>query len=107
VVVSEIHNEELAAFVTSTLNAIAYGTADAAQVGTWRFEIPKEVEFEVAVTATRSKEAGGGLRIQVFSAEGKARSENEHISKIRFSVSKVNAANAGPLDLKHLRKGIV
>ena len=103
---SDIQNEELAAFVTSTLNAIAFGTAEAASVGTWRFDIPREIEFEVAVTATKSREGGGGLRIQVFSAEGKARAENEHVSRIRFSVGKVNAQSVGRLDTTELRKGI-
>lgn len=104
---SEIQNEELAAFVTSTLNAIAYGTAAAEVVGNWRFEIPKEVEFEVAVTATKSKEVGGKLRIQVFSADGSARSQSENISKIRFCVSKVNNSNYQQIDLEKLSRGVV
>ncbi len=101
--VSEIQNEELAAFVTSTLNAIAYGTTSANQIGNWRFDIPNHVEFEVAVTATRSKEAGGGLRIQVFSADGKVRAENENVSRIRFTVRAVNASHAKPIDLSKLK----
>ena len=104
---TDIQNEELAAFVTSTLNAIALGVGEAVSLGQMHFDVPKEIEFEVAVTATKSKEAGGGFKIQVFSAEGKAAAQDQHVSRIRFSVGKVNSSMIGRLDTVGLRKGIV
>ena len=104
---SDIHNEEPSAFVTSTLNAISLGIAEAAQVGIFRFDIPSKIEFEVAVTATKAKEGGGGLKISVFSAEGKARAEDDRVSRIRFEVGRVNSGSVGPLNTTGLRKGIV
>lgn len=103
---SVIQNEELAAFVTSTLNAIAFGVGESVGLGQMHFDVPKEVEFEVAVTATKSKEAGGGFKIQVFSAEGKAAAEDEHVSRIRFTVGRVNSSMVGRLDTSVLKKGI-
>ncbi|MEQ1726323.1 MAG: trypco2 family protein [Sphingopyxis sp.] len=79
------NNDELAAFVTSTLNAIV-GGVEGASSKTKRFAAPYKINFEVAVKAVKSKEGGGGLRIQVFNAEAKASSEHEAISKISFEV---------------------
>ena len=79
------NNEELAAFVTSTLNAIV-GGVEAASSRTKDFKAPYKISFEVAVKAIKSKDAGGGFKIQVFSAEVKASSKDEAISKISFDV---------------------
>jgi hypothetical protein len=96
-VVSEtINNDELAAFVTSTLNAIASGVG-AATSDSHEFDIPDQIEFEVAVKATKNSEVGGGLRIQVFSAESKKGSQDEAISKITFAVSTSSKRNRGPM----------
>lgn len=102
-----INNDELAAFVTSTLNAISVGVADAVEFGETKFDIASQIEFEVAVTATKAKEGGGGLKIQVFSADAKLSSENQHISRIKFSIQKVHKTNYRGLDRSHLTKGIV
>ena len=91
-----INNDELAAFVTSTLNAIAAGATEADSKEHY-FSVPTKVNFEVAVTATKSAEGGGGLKIQVFSAEGKKASLNEHISRITFEVHAHRKEAGGPI----------
>ena len=87
-VVSEvkIDNDELASFVTSTLNAIASGV-ESASSETKRFSVPARVTFEIAVTATRSTSGGGGLKLQVFNAEGKASKADEQVSRVSFEVA--------------------
>jgi hypothetical protein len=98
VVVSEnIDNDELAAFVTSSLNAIARGV-ERATSDTRAFVVPSKVQFEVAVKATKGREAGGGLRIQVFSAEGKASSNDENVSRITFEVQSAQKNTGGSID---------
>jgi hypothetical protein len=99
VVVSEdkVNNEELTAFVTSTLNAIAEGVEQAAELsrahktsGYSTFEMPETVQFDVAVSARSSGELGGGLKLKVFDvgAEGggKKTSSSETISRIVFEI---------------------
>ena len=80
-----INNDELSSFVASTLRAIALGIG-AAETEYHTFIVPHEVDFEVAVRATKGSEAGGGLKIQVFSAEGKRTSNDEQVSRITFKV---------------------
>lgn len=101
-----INNEELAAFVTSTLNAIAAGV-DAAKAEGYDFELPKSITFEVAVKATHSAEVGGGLKIKVFSAEGRKVSEDEEVSRINFTVNASKQFSQGTLDTTNLRAGVV
>ena len=96
VVSDPINNEELAAFVTSTLNAIAAGVG-AATSDTHDFDLPNKIAFEVAVKATKNSEVGGGFKIQVFSAEGKKASHDEAVSKITFEVSTASKNLRGPL----------
>ena len=81
-----IDNEELTAFVTSTLNGIARGVESAASE-TRKFRVPGKVEFEVAVTATKTNEVGGGLKLQVFNAAGKQASHGETVSRVKFEVT--------------------
>jgi len=98
VVVSEsVDNEELTAFVAATLTAIASGV-DAASSSSIRqsangrstFEMPNKVSFDIAVTAKRTTQGGGGLKVQVFSVgggvDGRHASESETVSRISFEV---------------------
>lgn len=91
-----INNDELAAFVTSKLNAIANGVG-AASSETHDFDLPTTIEFEVAVKATKNSEVGGGMRIQVFSAEGKRGSQDEAVSRITFTVATSGKMSRQPM----------
>jgi hypothetical protein len=95
----EADNEELRAFVSSTLHAIMGGISDCREsaiaksafgTGEWRFNPPKEVEFDIAVQAKRTGKTGGGLKVEVFSIGANAAKdvshENSSVSRIRFSV---------------------
>ena len=82
---NSIDNDELTAFVTSTLNGIARGV-ESASSETRNFQVPGKVEFEVAVTATKTSELNGGLKLQVFNAAGKQASHGETISRVKFEV---------------------
>lgn len=97
----QINNDELAAFVTSTLNAIAIGV-ESASTTNFTFVVPNTVSFEVAVRATKGSEAGGGFKLQVFSAEGKRTAQDEEVSRITFEVSSKDKRTSGPLDYSHL-----
>ena len=101
-----INNEELAAFVTSTLNAIASGVRAVVADG-YDIELPEKVNFEVAVKATKSAEAGGGLKIQVFTAGARRASEDEEVSRITFEVGVSKQLSKGALNTSSLTKGIV
>jgi hypothetical protein len=90
--------EELSIFVSSTLRAIAAGVADAQDTkivsahgtGVSGFSAPKDVEFDIAVSARQTGTGGGGFKLSVFgigaNATGEAASENATISRVRFSV---------------------
>lgn len=101
----KIDNQELAAFITSTLNAIA-GGVEATKPGTRSFSVPGKVSFEVAVKAVRTAGAGAGLKLQVFSAEGKAQKHDEEVSRVSFDVVSESTAARGPISIPSL-KGIV
>ena len=92
-----IDNEELTAFVTSTLNGIARGVEGAASE-TRKFTVPSKVEFEVAVTATKTNEVGGGLKLQVFNAAGKQASHGETVSRVKFEVASQSKHATGRID---------
>jgi hypothetical protein len=91
-------SEELSAFVASVLRAIAEGVTEAQAefigsahgTGVHGFNAPKEVEFDIAVSAKSIGSADGGLKIAVFgigaNVGGSTVSENSTISRIRFSV---------------------
>lgn len=92
-----VDNEELTAFVASTLKAIAAGIEEAsatslkqASNGYNTFEMPNKVSFDVAVSAKRSHESGKGLKVEVFSVgagiKGAKASHSETISRITFEV---------------------
>ena len=90
-------NDELSAFVSSTLRAIAAGVDEAANLarqdkekGHSTFEMPSEVAFDVAVTARQSGEKGRGVKIEIFKIcgglEGKQTEGHETVSRIQFKV---------------------
>jgi len=96
---SKVEENELQAFVASTLTAIMAGVADAmpnARVssafgtGEFAFSAPEKVVFDVAVTAKHSGSARGGFKIQVFgigaNAGGDTSSEASTVSRIQFTI---------------------
>ena len=94
---ASVDNDELTAFVASTLNAIASGIDQASQAsmkhsnnGHSSFEMPSKVVFDVAVTARRVNETDKGLKVEVFSigagAKGKNSVHSETVSRISFEV---------------------
>ena len=90
--------EELTAFVSSTLKAIAAGIEEAQGTqmssahgtGVFAFNAPKEVEFDVAVSAKSTGKSGGGMKVAVFgigaNLDAEEGSENSTVSRIRFSI---------------------
>ena len=69
---------DLKEYVSSALKSIKNGVDENKD----NFRLEDGIEFEVAVVNT--KDAGGGFKIFVASAEGKI--EKEKISKIKFKV---------------------
>lgn len=95
----KVEENELQAFVASTLTAIMAGVSDAmpnARVssafgtGEFAFSAPENVIFDVAVTAKHSGTARGGFKIQVFgigaNAGGDTSSESSTVSRIQFKI---------------------
>jgi hypothetical protein len=106
VVSEQIDNEELAAFVSSTLNGIAKGVENSS-ADTRVFNVPIKVEFEVAVTATRSNDVSGGLKLQIFNVAGKNNLSGETVSRVKFEVLSHSKGGSGRLDTSRLGGGIV
>ena len=91
-------SDELSVFVSSTLLAIAaaIGEAQTAKIssahGTGKsgYTAPKEVEFDIAVSAKRTGTAGAGLKVAVFgiggNAGGEQGTESSTVSRIKFVV---------------------
>lgn len=94
---NSVNNEELAAFVVSTLNGIAAGV-ESASSETKSFSVPSSVKFEVAVTATKETELGGGLKLQVFNAAGKNLKQDETVSRVIFEVTTSNKNSGGKIN---------
>ena len=93
-----VDNDELTAFVAATLRAISFGVTSAGvtaassrREGHHSFDIPSKITFDIGVTAKRTSEAGGGLKVQVFSVgagvDGKKVAESETVSRISFDVN--------------------
>ncbi len=95
---SEIDNE-LRAFVSSTLIAIMKGVTEAQiaaragsahGTGEYAFSPPPEVAFDIAVHAKRSGSRKGGFKVEVFSiganAGADASTENSTVSRIKFTI---------------------
>ena len=89
---------ELRAFVSGTLQAIMAGIADAQSAtlaspfgsGTHAYNAPKEVSFDVAVSAERASSKKGGFNLKILSvgAEAGANADSSHstATRIQFSV---------------------
>jgi hypothetical protein len=102
VVVSEETEDdfsELRAFVSGTLQAIMGGIGDAQSKatltspfgsGTHAYNAPKEVSFDVAVSAERASSKKGGFNLKILSvgAEAGAEGGSSHstATRIQFSV---------------------
>jgi hypothetical protein len=95
-VATNIDNEELSAFIGSTLRAIKTGIDSAGirvgngPIGNDAFRMPKQVVFDVAVTVRHSDEASVGLKVQICGfgagADGKLGSESQTVSRVSFDV---------------------
>ncbi|GEM_PF-2729047 len=95
---TEANTDELSAFVSSTLRAIAQGIEDAQDTkigsahesGESGYTAPKEIEFDIAVSAKKSGTVDGGLKVAVFgigaNAGGSEESESSTVSRIRFKI---------------------
>jgi hypothetical protein len=97
---------ELQLFVSETLKAVIEGIADADNAiappartawpggtpmkHTFKFDRPKDVSFDVAVTVTRKGGAKGGLKLEVLSVGanlgGETNREQSVASRVSFSV---------------------
>ena len=90
---------ELRAFVAGTLQAIMDGISDAQPTakltspfgsGTHAYNAPKEVSFDVAVSAERASSKKGGFNLKILSvgAEADATSDKSHstVTRIQFCV---------------------
>jgi hypothetical protein len=102
VVVTEDQNDdfsELRAFVAGTLKAIMDGISDAQATatlsspfgsGVHAYNAPKEVSFDVAVSAERATSAKGGFNLKILSvgADAGAKSDKSEstVTRIQFSV---------------------
>jgi hypothetical protein len=93
---TNIDNEELSAFIGSTLRAIKIGIDSAGievghgPIGKDAFRMPKQVVFDVAVTIKQTDEASAGLKVQICGfgagADGRIGSESQTVSRISFDV---------------------
>ena len=109
-----VDNDELTAFVTSTLRAIAAGIVEASgaslqreQRGYSSYEMPNKIAFDIAVTAKRSSESGKGLKVEVFSIggdlSGKNASQSETVSRITFEVP-WSYKNTAPINIPSISR---
>jgi hypothetical protein len=90
--------DELSAFVTSTLGAIAAGIEGAQGTlmksphgtGVSGYSAPAQVEFDIAVSAKKSGNTDAGLKVAVFgigaNIGGGEGTESSSVSRIRFTV---------------------
>jgi hypothetical protein len=116
---TQANSDELAAFIASTLLGIAEGikAAQGTQIssahgtGVSGFTAPTAVEFDVAVSASKSDNVGGGLKVAVFGIGANTKadigSESSTISRIRFSVPTNFKSTVSMPSLENLGKGLV
>ncbi len=91
--------DELRAFIGSTLSAIMDAVSDiqpsaqaksAFGTGTYAFNVPREVSFDIAVSAERSGSKKGGFEVKVLSfganAGADTANKNSTVSRIKFTV---------------------
>jgi len=75
---AKIDSEELASFVSSTIESIEKGLKDK------KYRLSGSIEFEVAVVNIMKGE--GGIKLFVVDASGKYGTEN--VTKIKFKIEK-------------------
>ena len=96
---SHVEDNELQAFVSSTLIAIMKAVSEAQEAarassahgtGEYAFSPPPEVAFDIAVNAKRLGGKKGGFKVEVLSvglnAAGEATTENSTASRIQFTI---------------------
>jgi hypothetical protein len=99
-------SNELQVFVSETLVAVMSAVNDvrdtaaiASAKGTGRyvFKAPNEIEFDIAVSARRTAQGGGKLKLEVFSvgvnAGGEKSAESSTVSRIKFSIPRIFLEN--------------
>ena len=90
---------ELKSFISGSLKAIMEGISDvqtetkmasAHGTGSYAYNAPKEVTFDIAVSAERSSSTKGGFSLKVLSVGAGAEAEGEKahstVTRIQFSV---------------------
>jgi hypothetical protein len=94
----KVEENELEAFVASTLIAITNGVTSAQEkaaksafkTGEYRYSPPKEIAFDIAVNAKRNREGKGGFKIQILDvgldAGGTKGSEHSTVSRVQFTI---------------------
>ena len=114
---SDIDNEELRAFVASTLRAIALGIVDAQAVtnqerttGYTGYDMPSKVAFDVGVAAKRTGGSKAGFKVEVFAVGahlgGDISTERHSSSRIMFEVP-WGYHQVGPIKLPYSDRGII
>jgi hypothetical protein len=93
---SKVEENELTEFISQTLRAIGVGITSSGIAqprglgGSDSFRMPREVCFDVAITATHSKEGGGGIKLKVLGSgldvQGKGGTQNQTVSRVQFTV---------------------
>jgi len=98
-----VDNNELEAFVSSTLLAISRGIS--AEVSSGKFTLSSPIKFEVAVTATKELGREGRLKLQVFQIGGKQTTNSGTENRVVFEVAMENPNAGGPISYPN--KGVV
>ena len=99
-------SNELRLFVSETLSAVMSAVNDVREsaaiisnkgTGRYAFKAPTEIEFDIAVSAKRSAQAGGKMKLEVFSVGvnggGERASETATVSRIRFKIPRTFLLN--------------
>ena len=100
------NTEDLQAFVTAALKAVASGVTGV-QIPGVTCKTPEKVDFELAVSLKETSELGGGLKVYVVGAQAKKQTETEQVTRICFSVLMDVHGKSQPLDLSRLKRGVV
>jgi hypothetical protein len=99
-------SNELRLFVSETLSAVMAAVNDVRTTasspspkgtGRYEFKAPDNVEFDIAVSAKRSAQGGGRLKLEVFSVGanmgGEKASELSTVSRVKFNIPRVFLTN--------------
>jgi hypothetical protein len=102
----EADSNELQVFISETLCAVMAAVNDVRETasiasakgtGRYAFKAPSEVEFDIAVTAKKTGQGGGKLKLEVFSVGVSGGGEKGHetstVSRIRFKIPRTFLQN--------------